>query len=174
MTDKDLASALIERFGQQVPVPDTLAEHPALATMAARGACRWFDDRAVREDILRALYAIALASPSKSDLQRRNIEMVSAPDQLKALKSLLSEHVFALAGLAVGYPQFPTPRISMRLPLDATLRADRYTEPDLEKTIRGYDAARHAHRPATSQRQPHLFGSVDPCTWSDDKTRQYS
>lgn len=63
MPGKDLASALIERFGQQVPVPDTLAEHPALATMAARGSCRWFDDPAVREDILRALYAIALASP---------------------------------------------------------------------------------------------------------------
>ena len=125
MPGKDLASALIERFGQQVPVPDTLAEHPALATMAARGACRWFEDRAVREGILRALYAIALASPSKSDLQRRPIVMVSAPDQLKALKSLLSEHVFALAGLAVGYPQFLTRRISMRMPLDAALHADR-------------------------------------------------
>ncbi|MGB1389949.1 MAG: hypothetical protein ACPG61_13795 [Paracoccaceae bacterium] len=125
MPGKDLASALIERFGQQVPVPDTLAEHPALATMAARGACRWFEDRAVRKGILRALYAIALASPSKSDLQRRPIVMVSAPDQLKALKSLLSEHVFALAGLAVGYPQFLTRRISMRMPLDAALHADR-------------------------------------------------
>ncbi len=125
MPGKDLASALIERFGQQVPVPDTLAEHPALATMAARGACRWFEDRAVRKGILRALYAIALASPSKSDLQRRPIVMVSAPDQLKALKSLLSEHVFALEGLAVGYPQFLTRRISMRMPLDAALHADR-------------------------------------------------
>lgn len=125
MPGKDLASALIERFGQQVPVPDTLAEHPALATMAARGACRWFEDRAVRKGILRALYAIALASPSKSDLQRRPIVMVNAPDQLKALKSLLSEHVFALAGLAVGYPQFLARRISMRMPLDAALHADR-------------------------------------------------
>ena len=61
--DEDLASALKERFGQQVPVPDTLVENSARAIMAVRGSCRWFDDPAVREDILRALYAIALASP---------------------------------------------------------------------------------------------------------------
>lgn len=86
----------------------------------------------------------------------------------------LPDHVFAVAGLAVGYPQFPAPRISMRLPLDATLHTDRYTEPDLQDTIRNYDAARHAHRPATAQRQPDRFGTADPYTWSDDKTRQYS
>lgn len=91
MTDKDLASALQERFGHPVPVPDALAETPVLATMAARGSCRWFDDRAVPEDMLRALCAVALTAPSKSDLQQRDIIMVREPEQLKALKTLLSD-----------------------------------------------------------------------------------
>ncbi len=85
----------------------------------------------------------------------------------------LPDHVFVVAAVAVGYPQFPEPRISMRLPVTATIHTDRFSSEGLQEDVAAYDAARNAHRPVQSQRQTEQFGQVDPYTWSDDKTRQY-
>ncbi len=259
MNDTKISEALAERYGADIPVPGELAQNPALQTMAARGSCRWFRDVPVPDDLLRALCAIALAAPSKSDLQQRDIVMIRAAEQLAAVKALLTgqdwiaqapallifcannrrqrlmhdwrnrtfvndhldaffnasvdagialagfvhaaeaaglgccpistirnraadvstllnlpDHVFPVAALAVGYPQFPSPRISMRLPLDTTLHCDRYDETGLRAAVDTYDTARNAHRPMTAQRQPDRFGTTEPYTWSDDKTRQYA
>lgn len=257
MSRNPIQDALAERFIDPGPVPPALESNTALSGMAARGSCRWFTGTPVPEQTLRTLCAIALASPSKSDLQQRDIILIRNPDQLAALKALLSgqdwiadapcllvfcannrrqramhqawnrpfandhldaffnasvdagialsafilaaeavglgccpistirnrstetsallnlpDHVFAVAGLAVGYPQFPKPRISMRLPLEATVHTDTYR--DAPDAIETYDTARHAHRPMTNPRQPDAFGVADPYLWSDDKTRQYA
>ncbi len=78
-----------------------------------------------------------------------------------------------MAGLAVGRPA-TEPTISLRLPLSATVHADRYTEPDFAQVIGDYDAARAAQTADMPQRQQERFGRADPYTWSDDKTRQYA
>jgi nitroreductase len=71
-----LAAALIERFGDwSGDAPDA----PSLTHMAARGTCRDYTDRSVAWDLLQCLCAVALASPSKSDLQQRDILIVSDP-----------------------------------------------------------------------------------------------
>lgn len=85
----------------------------------------------------------------------------------------LPDHVFPVAGLAIGYP-VETPEISKRLPLEQTLHTDRYQEGDLKAAVQGYDAKRAATQPYTQQRYPETFGTSDAYCWSEDKVRQYS
>lgn len=259
MFETDLEHKLAQRFGEKIAVPGALAENETLAEMAGRGSCRWFRDQVPDAALIRALCAVALASPSKSDLQQRDIVMVQDPVLLAQIKELLGDqgwiaaapsllvfcannrrqrlmhgwwgrafandhldalfnasvdagialsafvtaaeaaglgccpistirnqsekvaqllglpdHVFAIVGLAVGYPEHPTPRISMRLPLSATVHTDRYDETGLRGEIETYDTRRASHHQPATQRQPDVFGQADPYTWSDDKTRQYS
>ncbi|MEM7743424.1 MAG: nitroreductase family protein [Pseudomonadota bacterium] len=70
---KDLLDA---RFGD---APDVPPEAEALADMAARGVCRLYREDPVDPALIRTLCAIALASPSKSDLQQRDIIIVTDP-----------------------------------------------------------------------------------------------
>ncbi len=85
----------------------------------------------------------------------------------------LPDHVFPVAGLAVGVPaEKPEPRL--RLPLAATVHVDRYDETDPAVHIRDYDERRARLQPAGAQRYPELFEPADPYTWSEDKARQYS
>ena len=70
---KDLLAA---RFGDAPEVP-AVAE--TLADMAGRGVCRLYRDAPVDPGLVRTLCAVALASPSKSDLQQRDIVMVTDP-----------------------------------------------------------------------------------------------
>ncbi len=85
----------------------------------------------------------------------------------------LPQHVFPLAGLAVGYPSAP-PSISRRLPLNITCHADRYREPALRDAIETYAQDRAAAQPYIRQRDIDRFGTGAGYTWIDDKTRQYS
>ncbi|MEL7470485.1 MAG: nitroreductase family protein [Pseudomonadota bacterium] len=74
MSVKDLLAA---RFGDAPNVPE-IAE--PLADMAGRGVCRAYDpDRPVDPDLVRTLCGVALSAPSKSDLQQRDIVVVSDP-----------------------------------------------------------------------------------------------
>ncbi|MEO1494098.1 MAG: nitroreductase family protein [Pseudomonadota bacterium] len=73
MTIKD---ALEARFGDVGNVPE-VAEN--LTDMAARGVCRLYREDRVDPDLLRTLCAVALSSPSKSDLQQRDIVIVTDP-----------------------------------------------------------------------------------------------
>lgn len=86
----------------------------------------------------------------------------------------LPDHVFPLAGLAVGYPAFPSPRVSKRLPLRATVHIDQFDDSRIREDIETYDRDRHATAPYASQRSVDLFGQADPYTWSEEKTRQYA
>lgn len=60
-----------------------------LQDMAARGSCRAFQDRTVPDTLLQTLCAVALASPTKSDLQQRDIILLTSPDARAALADLV-------------------------------------------------------------------------------------
>lgn len=96
-------------------------------------------------------------------------------DQAAAVSDMLGlpDHVFPVAGLAVGYPAAKPP-ISKRLPLMVTLHRDRYRETDLRQSIADYDADRAAAQPYHSQRYVDRFGTAQNYGWSMDKVRQYS
>ncbi|MEL7013526.1 MAG: nitroreductase family protein [Pseudomonadota bacterium] len=96
-------------------------------------------------------------------------------NEAEAVSDLLGlpDHVFPLAGLAVGYPE-DTPQISMRLPLHVTYHEDVYMEDDLQQTIAEYDARRRAKQPYAAQRFTQAFGETPDYGWSEDKVRQYS
>ena len=85
----------------------------------------------------------------------------------------LPDHVFPLAGLALGWPAEPA-EISPRLPLAATLHRDRFGEQGLEETVSAYDAAREEVQPYGQQRFVEDFGSAEAYGWSEDKARQYA
>ena len=68
--------ALQTRFGDAPEVP---AEADVLAGMAGRGVCRSYKDDPVDPNLIRTLCAVALSSPSKSDLQQRDIVVVTDP-----------------------------------------------------------------------------------------------
>ncbi|MFY0692150.1 MAG: nitroreductase family protein [Paracoccaceae bacterium] len=86
-----LAESLKHRFDADAFAPIEIDEPTAqtLSAMAGRGSCRSFTDDAVSPEVIRTLCAIALASPTKSDLQQRDIIMLADP----ALKTRLAELV---------------------------------------------------------------------------------
>jgi nitroreductase/FMN reductase [NAD(P)H] len=85
----------------------------------------------------------------------------------------LPQHVFPVAGLAVGWPAVP-PKQSMRLPLDLTVHRNGYREGDVRGAIDGYDRRRQAAQPYREQRSVEMFGKSEPYGWSEDKARQYA
>jgi nitroreductase/FMN reductase [NAD(P)H] len=259
---KSFADHLDYRFGNAAPLvlPD---EVPASwTTLAARGSCRKFEAERLDPGLIRTLAALALAAPSKSDLQQRDIVLIveealrarlnlllttgplaqpwieAVPhllvfcgnhrrqrqlheqrgrpfvnDHLDAffnaaldagialaqfvtaaeaiglgccpvsairnhaaeVSSLLAlpDHVFPVAGLALGRPAGP-PEISPRLPLAQTFHTDRYDEGDAAAAIAAYDARRRAVQPYAKQRYVEAFGEAPDYGWSEDKARQYA
>src|SRR5436190_8297647 len=85
----------------------------------------------------------------------------------------LPQHVFPVAGLAVGWPA-RAPRQSMRLPLDVTVHRDGYREDDVRGAIETYDNRREAAQPYREQRFVDVFGTSATYGWSEDKARQYA
>lgn len=85
----------------------------------------------------------------------------------------LPDHVFAVAGLALGWPA-QEGWISMRLPLAATLHTDRFSEDGLIDQIDAYDHARDNIHSYSSQRNVEEFGQLEFYGWSEDKARQYA
>jgi len=85
----------------------------------------------------------------------------------------LPDHVFPIAGLAVGYPA-KAAAPSFRLPLAATVHEDRFSDDGEEHAIEDYDARRAAAQPYGQQRHPDRFGTAETYTWSEDKARQYN
>jgi len=85
----------------------------------------------------------------------------------------LPDHVFPVAGLAVGYPA-ETPDISMRLPLSVTVHRNAYRDDGLDEAIAAYDRRREEAQPYAAQRGVKKFGIAEPYGWSEDKARQYA
>ena len=92
-----------------------------------------------------------------------------------ALSELLKlpDHVFPVAGLAVGYPA-EAPQISMRLPLSVTVHRNTFLDDGLDDAIEAYDRRREAAQPYAAQRYVREFGLAETYGWSEDKARQYT
>jgi hypothetical protein len=62
----------------------------------------------------------------------------------------------------------------MRLPLEATVRVDRYGDRRLAESVDAYDRRRDARYslPRAQQRAPEVFGFASFYGWSEDKARQ--
>jgi len=85
----------------------------------------------------------------------------------------LPDHVFAVAGLGLGWPSRGKP-ISLRLPLETTIHVDTFDENGVAEQVAAYDKRRAEIQPMTAQRNPEEFGFADPYVWSEDKARQYA
>lgn len=98
-------------------------------------------------------------------------------DQIEPLSAelALSEWVFPVAGLCVGWPA-DKGRTSMRLPLSVTVHQDRYDDSELFEHVADYDRRREEHdqTPPEKQRLVERFGVSDEYGWSENRTRQYA
>lgn len=88
---KTLKELLDLRFGDQGEVPDALAGNEAVRRMAGRGVVRRFKPEPVPKAVLETLAAVALSSPSKSDLQQRDVLIVEDAAIRARLNELLDQ-----------------------------------------------------------------------------------
>ena len=94
---ENLRMALARRFGAEAEaVVEASAEQvpPLWRAMAARGSVRAFDGPAPTREELRLIAALALCAPTKSDLQQRDIVLVSEPAQRDALAALVADQAW--------------------------------------------------------------------------------
>lgn len=89
-------SPLVERYGADAASLEKQPRYLKLQTMLSRGSCRSFEARPVDFDLIRLLCATALASPTKSDLQQRDIIVLRDA----SLKSEIAQLVGAQAWVA--------------------------------------------------------------------------
>jgi nitroreductase len=265
-TEAMTAAAIERRFGAPIagitPGDGPSVWPRAWYDLAARGCCRAFLSRSVAPELVATLCALALSSPTKSDLQQRDIIIIDdaqirsaivsrlttgalaqawiggapvllvfcgnnrrqrqlhawrgqpfANDHLDAFFNAavdagialaqfviaaeaaglgcapisairnhaaevsellaLPAHVFPVAGLALGWPARPA-RLSLRLPLAATVHRNRFEDGQIREAIETYDRRRNREQPLRSQRGVDSFGVADFYGWSEDKVRQYA
>lgn len=91
MSEKDQAALLAARYSD---APPNVPEHDVLRAMLARGSCRAFRPEPVARETLELLCAVALAAPTKSDLQQRDIILIEDPKVRRALNDLLSSQAW--------------------------------------------------------------------------------
>jgi len=91
-----LRDGLNARFSDAPDVPESLCGNMVLQGIAGRGSCRAFRPDPVPVEVMEVLSAVALSSPSKSDLQQRDVVIVDDPD----LRAQLLELVSAQAWIA--------------------------------------------------------------------------
>lgn len=87
---KTLQSLIAERYadGAEQDLPDEQGD--LLHSMLSRGSCRTFTSEPVPDDLVNLLCAAALASPTKSDLQQRDILLLRSPDLRAQLSALVA------------------------------------------------------------------------------------
>lgn len=98
---EELASVLRRRFGEDVAVDPGLAGLADLARQAAHRSRRSFADRPVDAALLRLLCAVALSSPTKSDLQQRDIIVLESSAQRRRVLDLVPDNPWAYAAPAL-------------------------------------------------------------------------
>lgn len=84
-----LIAALESRFGE-VPAPAQVEQADQLNLLASHAVTRSFTDRPVEAELVALLCACALSAPSKSDLQQRDIIVISDPSIRAQIDDLLS------------------------------------------------------------------------------------
>ncbi len=85
----DLQARLDARFSDAPRLGDGASDPHLLGSMVSRGSCRAFQDKPVPPELLDLLCAAAMASPSKSDLQQRDIIMLHSADARGQLANLV-------------------------------------------------------------------------------------
>jgi nitroreductase/FMN reductase [NAD(P)H] len=90
-TPAELAQVLRHRFGDGVAHADPAAANPVHQALARRGVVRRFTDAPVTDALIDTLCALALSSPTKSDLQQRDILIVEDPAIRKRIDTLLAD-----------------------------------------------------------------------------------
>src|SRR3989442_11288562 len=88
---KTLQELLDLRFGDIGAVPKTLAGNEAIRRLAGRGVVRRFKPEPLPAAVLDTLAAVALSSPSKSDLQQRDILIVEDAAIRARINALLKD-----------------------------------------------------------------------------------
>jgi Nitroreductase family len=88
---KTLQELLDLRFGDMGAVPETLAGNEAIRRLAGRGVVRHFKPEPLPTAVLDTLAAVALSSPSKSDLQQRDILIVEDAAIRARINALLKD-----------------------------------------------------------------------------------
>ncbi len=89
---KSIKEALDLRFGDfEGEVDARLTDSAFLQGLASRGVCRRFRDEKVPDALIGTLAALALSSPSKSDLQQRDILIVDDPAIRGRINDLLAD-----------------------------------------------------------------------------------
>jgi nitroreductase len=84
-----LAAVLAERFGETVDVPADGEMPDVWRQLANRGSCRDFTADPVDDRLNETLAALALTSPTKSDLQQRDLVVVRDAQIRKRIDELL-------------------------------------------------------------------------------------
>jgi len=82
-----IGAAVEHRFGEKVSVDPALPNLDALFRFADHRVKRHYTDQPVPLELVRMLCALALSSPSKSDLQQRDIVVLHDPAQRARLTS---------------------------------------------------------------------------------------
>jgi len=88
---KTLQELLDLRFGDIRAVPEILAANEAICRLAGRGVVRRFRPEPLPVGVLDTLAAVALSSPSKSDLQQRDILIVEDAAIRARINALLKD-----------------------------------------------------------------------------------
>lgn len=88
--DPNLNTLLSERYADAPRTPGAEPVPDLLLSIARRGSCRDFLDRSVPDHLLEILCAAALASPTKSDLQQRDIILLKSDALRERLAALVS------------------------------------------------------------------------------------
>jgi nitroreductase/FMN reductase [NAD(P)H] len=99
-----LEKILAARFGAMEEIAPEANQSATLARMADHRSIRRYTDKPVGENLLRALAAVALSAPSKSDLQQADIVIIADPAKRAALAALLPDNPWV--GAAPGFAVF--------------------------------------------------------------------
>lgn len=90
MTHSKLQQVFSTRFSDAPDLGGDVPDAQLLHSMAARGSCRDFRDTDVPSALVDMLCATALASPTKSDLQQRDIVLIQSDDIRQSLANLVA------------------------------------------------------------------------------------
>ena len=86
-----IANNLNQRFGDAGPLPDGITPPETWARLARRGVVRRFKPDTLAPELIDTLCALALSSPTKSDLQQRDILIVEDPAIRGRINELLAD-----------------------------------------------------------------------------------
>ena len=92
--NRNLFDPIVARYSDAEDLNIASTDADILRSMVNRGSCRSFAKTPIPENMLNLLCAAALASPTKSDLQQRDIIMLKSQEQRDRLAALLPEQAW--------------------------------------------------------------------------------